>query len=96
MTNEDIIYTEAIDNEIYTKDQADALIKAGKDLGIHTYQVWKSIGYQVKKGQKAKIKTNLWRYREERTDKDGTVVKQAGYYMTKSYLFTKDQVEKIS
>ena len=96
MTNADIIYTEAIENEIYTKEQAEAIIKSGKDFGLHTYKVWQKLGYQVKKGQKAKITTNLWRYRDEKTDKDGNVIKQAGYYMTKAHLFTKEQVEKTA
>lgn len=99
MTNQEIIFKEAINNKVYTEAEAIEIIKAYGELPIHTFAHWKEAGYTVKKGEHAKITTKLWKYRankkkaEESAENEDEV--KANYYMCKAFLFTFDQVEKI-
>lgn len=97
MTNQDIICSEAIAHGIYTKEQVEALISTFTDLGLHTYGDWKHLGYQVRKGEKAKIKTKLWKKTNKKTKnkETGKEEKESKFYLCNAYLFTKDQVDKI-
>ena len=61
MTNEEIICREAVAHGIITKAAAEAAILTGADIPLHTYAAWKSRGYQVRKGEKAAVKTSLWK-----------------------------------
>jgi len=66
---------------------------------IHTYAVWKSLGYQVKKGEKAVAQFPIWKYvKGKKTDESEEVdgEKNNGYCrMVTASFFTKEQVEKI-
>lgn len=69
---------------------------------FHTFVEWKRMGYSVKKGQKAALTCQLWKY----TDKPGKAAREAAaagqeapesdphFYMTKAHLFHALQVEK--
>lgn len=108
MTNAMIILSESI------KLMEDGIIKGsgivgktqdGKEIelpeSIHTYAVWKSLGYQVKKGSKAVAQFPIWKYmqgkaKSEVEDIDGEAIKNPGYCrMVKASFFTREQVEKI-
>ena len=95
MTNAEIIYNEAIINGIYTEDEAIEILSMGINLPIHTYAVWQQLGYQVQKGQKAAIKTKLWKpvikkaKNEDEEDEQKMILVNAA-------LFTAEQVEKRS
>lgn len=62
---------------------------------IHTYAAWKSIGYQVKKGQKAKAAFTIWKYAESKKQNDEEEA-EGKMFMKTAHFFTKDQVEKIA
>ena len=70
---------------------------------IHTYQSWKSVGYQVKKGSKAVAQFAVWKYitgkMKEAEVNDEVDVEQnenKGYCRMKvASFFTQEQVEKI-
>lgn len=64
---------------------------------IHTYQHWQSLGYQVKKGEKAIAKFPIWKYtkgkKKEMTEEEA---QSRGYcFMKNSAWFSDQQVEKI-
>ena len=89
-TNQEIIFNEVLMRGI-TED-------------VHTYAKWKSLGYQVKKGEKALFQTMLWKMKkgkkqddnnEEQQD-DKEVKKYNNFFMAKSSLFGRSQVELIS
>ena len=81
----------------------------GKEIelpeAIHTYQAWKSLGFQVKKGSKAVAQFPVWKYiggikkleeKEVRDDVDVDTNENKGYCRMKTAsFFTKDQVEPI-
>ena len=76
----------------------------GIEEEVHTFAKWKSLGYQVKRGEKALFQTMLWKMKkgkkqddnnEEQQD-DKEVKKYNNFFMAKSSLFGRSQVELIS
>lgn len=67
MTNLEIVAHEAIANKIYTKEQIESMATTMQDFGLHTYGEWRKMGYQVRKGEKAKIATHLWKKTSKKT-----------------------------
>ena len=64
---------------------------------IHTYAVWKQLGYQVKKGEKAIASFTIWKCvagkkNEEESDEEP----ENKMFMKKAHFFTIGQVEKIA
>ena len=65
---------------------------------IHTYNAWKRLGYQVKKGEKAIAKFAVWHWtsKKKKEDEDEEkAVANGKCYMKMSAFFTDEQVEKI-
>lgn len=62
---------------------------------IHTYNGWKDLGYQVKKGEHAKAQFVIWKYKGKKDEETG---EEAGgrCFQKKASWFTFDQVEKIA
>lgn len=76
---------------------ADGVITA--DNVIHTYGHWKSLGYTVKKGEKAIAKFPIWKYTKgKKKEAEGMSEEEAqanGYcFMKNSSWFSDLQVEK--
>lgn len=90
MTNAQIITNAAVQNGIFTAEEAKAIMNEGRRLPIHTYREWKRMGYQVKKGEHAVLKVLLWKYSEKK-DEEG----EDKMYRQTAYLFTAEQVEKV-
>ena len=67
------------------------------DNVIHTYQHWQSLGYQVKKGEKAIAKFPIWKYTKgKKKDMTEDEAQAAGYcFMKNAAWFSDQQVEKI-
>lgn len=60
---------------------------------VYTYAEWRKRGYQVKRGQRACITTQLWKqvkYKDKSTEEEKTKM-----VMTKASLFSRSQVEII-
>lgn len=62
---------------------------------IHTYAAWKKLGYQVKKGQKAKASFPIWKYVEKKA-KNEDEEDETKMFMKRASWFTFDQVEVIN
>lgn len=68
---------------------------------IHTYQTWKSLGYQVQKGQKAVAQFPIWKYRSksvevENEKGDKVNMDESKMFMKTASWFSASQVEKIN
>ena len=94
-TNKEIIMAEVLTRGI-TED-------------VHTYSMWKSLGYQVKKGEKALFQTMLWKKKTKKSKKENTentenVENEEGkekknndyFFLAKSSMFGRSQVELIT
>ena len=98
MTNEEIITEIAI--ELYGEDAVNEMIDNDIEIPLHTLKGWEARGpYRVKKGEHG-IETRLWKKKKKKKkDKnddteDDDEKKNREFYLVKSYLFTKNQVEK--
>ena len=72
------------------------LVAAGTisaDEEIHTFQKWKSLGYSVRKGEKACASFTIWKH-TTKTDKE-TGEEDARMFMKTAHFFSTSQVEKI-
>lgn len=63
---------------------------------IHTYAVWKELGRQVKKGQKAKASFTIWKYVKGKKQEESDEEPEDKMFMTKASFFTIDQTEPIT
>lgn len=64
---------------------------------IHTYATWKQLGFQVKKGEKAKASFTIWKYVEgKKKDEETDEEPESKMFMKKAHFFTIEQVEKIA
>ena len=68
----------------------------GIDCPLHTYAKWKSLGFQVKKGEKAQHRITIWKGCTKTTkDKDGNEIVSSRVIMKEACFFTLAQVEPI-
>lgn len=69
---------------------------------LHTFAAWKSMGYSVKKGEKAVAKFPIWKYTEKQKaeeEKTGNPLEDApvtNMFMKVAAFFTAAQVERIA
>ena len=92
MTNAEIIYMESI--ELVKQGVLKAI--AGQPEPIHTFAKWKSMGYSVKKGEKAIAKITIWKYTSRtKTDDDGNEIDDSKCFPKVSAFFKTSQVEKV-
>lgn len=106
MTNIEIIEVEAIARQLITEEEAENMILEFGMLPFKTYKEWKKLGYQVKKGSKAVIKTRLWKMVKNKTNDESesngsddtdkeSEKKRSKFVLVPASLFAIDQVEKI-
>ncbi|MCI5617701.1 MAG: ArdC family protein [Ruminococcus sp.] len=64
---------------------------------IHTYAMWKSLGYQVKKGEKAIAKFSIWKYvsKKSKEKEDEEEAENSRMFLKASSFFKFSQVEKV-
>ena len=78
-----------------------ALAKAANGITeeAHTYAHWKTLGYQVRKGEHAAFKAMIWKYAPgkgaEIEDEEGAN-KPGRMFMKNSAFFTASQVDPIA
>ena len=99
MTNFQLIANAAIGAGLYTMDEVVSILNEYGELPLHTFAEWKSRGFAVRKGEHAKLTTQIWKFKgrgkqtvevSEDDDKNSR-----NFYLTKAFFFTADQVDKI-
>ena len=111
MTNAEIIYREQVELMkagiigttgrmfevvIVNKDGEEEKKMVPEPEPIHTYQMWKSLGYQVQKGQKAVAQFTIWKHASKVVEnEDGEEKQKSSMFMKKASFFKLSQVEKI-
>ena len=80
-------------------------IEIDEPEAIHTYNGWKELGYQVKKGEKAIAQFNIWKYKSkmetiEGEDTEGNqmtiAAESRNMFMKRASWFKASQVEAIA
>ena len=80
----------------------EAIIMAAKMLnGIdeecHTYNRWKAMGYQVRKGEHAAFKATIWKHGSKKVvDEDGEEKDASRMFMKTAAFFKASQVDKVA
>lgn len=94
MTNFKIVMNEAINAGLFTKEEIENFISKNQHPPIFTYQEWQKQGFQVKKGEKAKLTCKIWK--PKRTKKEEQNEEDTGeFFLKMSNFFIFEQVEKI-
>ena len=94
MTNEEIIFKGIQSHFGLTDEEASVMLKAGTFPVMHTYEHWKSLGFQVKKGEHADLKLTIWKQGKAKTADDGSTIPGRMFMKTVAFFGT-GQVEKI-
>lgn len=102
MTNDEIIYKAAISAGIYSEQEAAAILASGHNLPLHTFVEWKARGYSVKKGERARLRVDLWMFtdkpnkaaRDKAAEEGKELNDDPHYYKKLSHLFTAEQVQR--
>jgi len=71
-------------NNIYTPDELQSLLKAGKEPAVHTKNYWKKVG-KIPKPNATGIETKLWIKNQSNNE----------YYLRKTILYSESMVEAI-
>ena len=84
---------EPTDEIIVTEDGVELQVPEA----IHTYNKWKSLGFQVKRGEKSIAQFPIWKYTSKKNpDMTEEEAQQKGFcFMKVSSFFKKSQVEEI-
>ena len=94
MTNFKIIMNSAIQNGIFTQQQIENFLSKNTHPPIFTYQEWQKQGFQVKKGEKAKMTCEIWMPKKQ-TQEEIENNEEKEFFVKKAYFFTQEQVEKM-
>lgn len=106
MTNEMIILNARFDlmqegiiqgtgNLITVEDENGEKKQIEEPEEIHTYQGWKSLNRQVKRGEKSIAIIQIWKHTSKKT-KDNDEEEQEKMFLTKAFFFTEAQTEAIA
>lgn len=62
---------------------------------IHTFAMWKSMGYKVKKGEHAIAKFPIWKMSKAKKKADDDEEQKGRMFLKTSHFFKASQVEKV-
>ena len=95
MKNEEIIAKIAISSGTLTEEEVGNMIASGQDIPLHTFKGWRDRGMTVRKGEHG-IECKLWKLKNRKNaEGEEPAESEEQYYLTKSYLFTREQVDCI-
>lgn len=106
MTNADIIFNERCKLQkegrlgttgrvLSFTDDSGKTISFLEPEEMHTYNAWKSLGFQVRKGEKAITKLTIWKYTTTRKSESEEEAQERGHcFLKTSSFFSQAQVEK--
>ena len=101
MTNEEIIIQAALAEKLFTEKEIAVILATGNRLPLHTFSEWKRLGFSVKRGEKARLTTTIWKWTSKPLKKDEAPAEDAPececghFYLSKAHFFTTEQVERI-
>ena len=76
---------------------AKACHAAGIGEEVHTFAVWKKLGYSVRKGQKSTMTCAIWKHKTRtRINESGEDETVGRMFMTTAHFFGRSQVEPVT
>lgn len=60
---------------------------------IHTYNIWKEMGYQVRKGEHAITRITIWKHTAKVNEETGE--EKERMFMKTAHFFSRSQVEEV-
>ena len=99
MTNETMIINAALQQELFTPEEVQEYLNSGRRLPLHTYAEWAALGYQVRRGEHAALKMQLWKPRkkkrgEQDDEQPDASESSTGFFLANASLFLGSQVER--
>ena len=106
MTNEQIIFNNRVSlmeegiikgtgNIITVENENGEKIQLEEPEELHTYQGWKAVGRQVKKGEKSIATMMIWKHTTKKPKKEDEEEQEA-MFMTKAFFFKEEQTAAIA
>ena len=62
---------------------------------LYTYAAWRSMGYQVKKGERCRHRVQMWKHTEKTIEQDGEEKTVGRCFHKVVNLFEAEQVERM-
>lgn len=82
--------------EFVLDDEDKTVITYRETEPIHTYAHWKTLGFQVKKGEKAVAQFMIWKHsKHTKKNEDGEEKDDSKMFLKLSSFFKESQVDKI-
>ena len=82
-------------NKMRIETEEGGIIEVDEPEEIHTYQGWKSINRQVKKGEKSVATIQIWKYTRKKPKNEDDEEKER-IFLTNAFFFTKEQTEVMT
>jgi len=106
ITNQQIIFNEQMrlldaglisgTGKMITVETADGEMLLPEAEPIHTFQMWKALGFRVKKGEHAVARFSIWKYTGKKADEEvGQDAEKGHCFLKESCFFSLSQVEQI-
>lgn len=98
MSNEEIIFRASVE----LVEQGVLAIDEDGIEPMHTFEMWKQLGYTVRKGEKAICKLGIWKQgkakKPENPDESGESDKKKGgfFFLKEAYFFKASQVAPLA
>ena len=75
---------------------AAAMVANGITEESHTYNHWKQLGYQVRRGEHAKFRARIWKHGSRKVEVDDEEHEVGRMFMKNAAFFTRSQVDEIT
>lgn len=98
MNNEQMIVAAAIKYGLYTEEQIDKILEEQGTLPVHSFGIWKTLGFVPKKGSHG-YEAYLWKKKtKKQPDEDEEVTEdiKKDFVKVKTFLFDIRQVESLN
>lgn len=79
------------------QDDAGEVHRIEEPEALHTYDAWRQIGRQVKRGEKCKARIDIWKMGKGKKQEEADGETEKGrFFLKTAYFFTLDQTEPIT
>ena len=98
MNNEQLIAAAAIEYGLYTEEQVDEILECRGSLPLHSFSIWKTLGFVPKKGSRG-YETYLWKKKTKKKTEEKEQITEENkndFIKVKTFLFDISQCEPLN